>query len=730
MAIQKEAFINQYLEELQENVEQLDGSVINLKKDPGNDEELNRILRILHTIKGSSRMLKFSIIEKLAHGLESVFKGIKEQRYQISDGITRLSFLTSDYLREVAHRIRRTRSDDVDVDAIVDTLQKASSSEPFSLPEHPRQSRRQKAGAVTTASGSDSACADADDASIFQEFQTIRIRVDHINEIIKRMNNLIISQFQLKKQNDLISQLEKKIDCFEPLDCNGENRDNRRAEFDKFEKGLLKDVQMIRKTLQEQLETIERETFGLQEMIIGLRMFPLQMILGSLPKMVEELSLSLNKKIRFTLSGGDLKLEKIILETINDPIIHIIRNAVDHGIESPAARAAAGKDDTATISVSCRSESGAVLVVIQDDGCGILFDRVRERAREMFPTMKEEIDGMTETELAAYLFMPGFSTSATVSDLSGRGVGLDIVKHNIEKIKGKITLSSVAGKGTTFSMNLPLSLATIGGYFITAASGKFFIPANYVREILLIQRKDVIQVLNKKAFMLREELIHLYPLSLLLDIKVSASDEKIHVLLVESLGTVIGIAVDSIIEYASLIYKPLPQNLLKHRFVQGIVFDENYDIVTILNVPALIDLCKSMNDIEMKKRYARSQRRSKHILVIDDSANSREIQKSILETARFTVSTAQDGIDGLAKMRQEDFHLIITDISMPRMDGFTFIENVRREKKYHGIPIIVVSNVEDAESKQRAHDLGANRYIVKSDFDRNNLLENVQNLII
>jgi two-component system, chemotaxis family, sensor kinase CheA len=725
MAIQRDAFINQYLEELRENVELLDGSVIALKKDPGNDEELNRILRILHTIKGSSRMLKFPTIEKIAHGLESVFKGIKEQRFPVSEGITRLSFLASDIFQEGARRIRETKIDDIDIAEILDTLTKAASNEPFTLPEPRPQPPQQAAVAAEAESGT----AAPEAGSVFQEFQTIRIRVDHIDEIIKAMNNLIISQFQLKKQDDLIAQLGKKVELFEPLNSPGGDSASPRAEYDRFGKTLSKDIQKIRKTLHEHLESIERGTFGLQEMIIGLRMFPLHMILGSLPKMVEELSLNLNKKIRFTISGGDLKLEKIILETVNDPIIHIVRNAVDHGIESPAARAAAGKDETATISIACTSESGAILVTVQDDGGGISYGQVRARAKEMFPSMSEEIQNMTEAELAAYLFMPGFSTSSAVSDISGRGVGLDIVKHNIEKIKGKITISSVPGKGTAVGMTLPMSLATINGYFITAASLRFFIPSNFVREILLIRQNDTIQVLNRNAFMLRGDLIHLYPLAHILDIKAPAPDDKIRVLLVESLGTVIGIAVDSIIEYASLIYKPLPQNLQKHRFVQGIVFDESYNIVTILHIPALIDMCKGMSDMEVKKRYARSQRRNKHILVIDDSANSREIQKSILETAHFTVNTAQDGIDGLAKMRQEDFHLIITDISMPRMDGFTFIENVRREKKYHDIPIIVVSNVEDAESKQRAHDLGANRYIVKSDFDRNNLLDGVHNLL-
>ncbi len=727
MPIQRDTFINQYLEELRENVERLDGSVIALKRDPGNDEELNRILRMLHTIKGSSRMLKFSTIEKIAHGLESVFKGIKEQRYPISDGIARLSFLTSDFFQEGARRIRETRADDIDVTRLLDVLLKASSNEPFSLQERQGDVPRETPAPVKADPEPDTSCADpdADSGNVFREFQTIRIRVDHIDEIIKAMNNLIISQFQLKKQNELFAQLESKLGDFETP----EGGVIPVAEHDRFVKSLQKDVQKIRKTLHEHLESIERGTFGLQEMVIGLRMFPLQMILGSLPKMIEELSLSLNKKVRFTITGGDLKLEKVILETINDPIIHIVRNAVDHGIEPPAARAAAGKDETASIAITCTSEGGAVTVTIQDDGEGIPFGRVRERAMEMFPTQREEIQGMSEAELTTYLFMPGFSTSSSVSDISGRGIGLDIVKHNIERIKGKITMSSLPGKGTAIRMTLPLSLATIGGYFISAASRKFFIPAGFVREILLIRQKDTIQVLNRHAFMLRGEMIHLYALPHILDIESPAYDDKLNVILVESLGTVIGITVDSIIEYASLIYKPLPQNLQKHRFVQGIVFDESYNIVTILHVPAIIDLCKSLSDMEMKKRFARGQRRSKQILIIDDSANSREIQKSILEAAHFSVITAQDGIDGLAKMKQQDFHLIITDISMPRMDGFTFIENVRRESKYRNVPIIVVSNFEDAESRQRAHDLGANRYIVKSDFDRNNLLDGVHHLI-
>ncbi|MDC7124990.1 MAG: response regulator, partial [Spirochaetales bacterium] len=460
-----------------------------------------------------------------------------------------------------------------------------------------------------------------------------------------------------------------------------------------------------------------------------LQMLPLNLVLDPLKKMVEETSLLLKKEIDFEISGSGILLDKTILESINDPIIHLIRNAVDHGIELPEERRAAGKPTQGKISIQCTSESGRINIRIEDDGRGLNYDKIRQKALDIYPELVEDIQKMDHGELSGFLFQSGFTTTTNVTSLSGRGVGLDIVKTNIEKIKGKITISSKAGEGTKFDMSLPLSLATVDGFFVMSQGKKFLIPTAFVKEILIIKREDVISAVNKNVIRLRDMIIPVYPLAALLEKEESVPSDKMSVVVVESLGDIIGITVDSVVQFSSLIYKPLPGRLAKLKVIQGIIFDENFEIINILFIPELISRFKGIRNIEFKERYSPEDKQYKQILIVDDSLSTREIEKSILEVADFNVSLAVDGIDALDKIKEQYFHLIITDIQMPRMDGITLIENIRRQEKYKDTPVIVVSSEDQDTLEQQVDAAGGNAIINKNDFDRGSLLEKVKEFI-
>ncbi len=709
--MKRDAFIGQYLDELGDNIKNLDDAVIALKRDPENEEELNRALRILHTIKGSSRMLKFSSIEKMAHGLESVLKGVKEKRFAIGQSIVQLVFATSAKVREGMRRIRESGSDEMDISALLDCYAKAYANEPFTLKENaedrieskPRIEKKQVHPEKKEPAPAD--------------YQSVRVSTEKIDDIIKRLDNLIINQFQFKKHYEQIRNIEEMLKSSVGGSCINSSI------------VPIKEFQKMRKSFSEQLGIVERDTFALQERIIGLRMFPLQMILGAIPRMVEEMAMSMGKKIRLEIRGGDIRIDKAVLEAINDPIVHLVRNAVDHAIEMPDERKTAGKIEEGIIEIACRGESGSIVITISDDGRGIDYAIIRERALELFPSRKHEISEMPDEELVSYLFISGFSTSKHITEISGRGVGLDIVKFNIERVKGKVSLESSFGKGTVFTLRLPLTLATIEGYFVKSGGHAFFVPGHFIREVLLIHRKDILRVMNRDSIRLRDRIIPLVSLEVLIGKSNISSNNTSFAMVVESLGSVIAISIDSVMEYTTLIFKALPRNLGKLSCIQGIVFDEDYNIVSILHVPALIERSKRLTDIELKSRRSEARKSDFSILVIDDSQNSREIQKSILESAGYTVITAQDGIEGLELLRKRQFHLVVTDLSMPRMDGYMLIENMKRDRELAEIPVIVVSGHEDADSANRALNTGAKMYIVKSNFDRINLIDAVDTLL-
>ena len=754
MALDRNAFIANYLDEVAEQLASIDASILALKDDPGRDDALASLLRALHTIKGSSRMLKFKSMEALAHGLENVFKGIKEGRFDITRDIVRLVLLSGDAMRRGAASIAAVQADDVDTAPFLAVFERAAACEPYTLDtlastesagSVPAASPAESTGSVPTVSPASPAPASsvptaspAESASAVpttavpaapapvrrqseKQRETIRIDLGRIDGIVRILNNLIIKQFQFRKEKDIVSRLEGALGT---------------AVADKGGRGesvteALRLARQLRKKLEEDLELMERNTFELQEDILSLRMLPLELIMGNLGKMVEETSAVLGKDIRLSMDGTDLHLDKFILEGLHDPIVHIVRNAVDHGIEKPAERLAKGKDPVGRLAVSCSSESGHIVIRIKDDGKGLDYARIRTRAIELFPSQADEIADMSESGLNTYLFMSGFSTKDQISDLSGRGVGLDIVRHNIESIKGKISLSSAPDQGTEFTLSLPLSLATVDGFFVMSSGEKFLFPAAFVREVITVKSSEVMDLLNRRGFVLRNLVVPLYPLSVILG---KGDDDpfdrdKIYVVVVEAFGETMGIMVDSIVQYTTLIYKPVPANLSGLKALQGIVFDENFDIITILFVPELMNRCKRVRNIDTRRRYSASRRENKRILVVDDSQTTREIEKSILEIEDYQVSTAVDGIDGLDRLREQRFHLIVTDITMPRMDGLTFVENLRKLEGYAQTPVIVVSSEDDEGRRNSFREAGATSFIVKSEFERENLLERVKALI-
>jgi two-component system chemotaxis sensor kinase CheA len=456
----------------------------------------------------------------------------------------------------------------------------------------------------------------------------------------------------------------------------------------------------------------------------------MSLILTPLEKMVAELSLSIDKEIDFSIHGGDLLLDKLVLEKLNDPLIHLVRNAVDHGLESPDVRRRKGKPAAGTLRIDCYPEGGNIIVRLTDDGRGVDYGKIREKAMAQNPLQADEIRDMDPAALNSFIFSPGFSTTDKVRDLSGRGVGLDIVRHNIEQVKGRITLESLPDAGTTFTLSLPLSLATVEGFFVSAGGEKFLIPSNFIHEIAIVDERQRMTILDRWAIKLHGKVVPVYPLAAVLDRSWEEEPgDRIFVVVVESLGEMVGIRVDAVVQFASLIYKPLPRGLAGLGLLQGIVFDDNYNIVSILYIPEVMRRFKSIRDIETRRKFSADRREYKRVLVVDDSYSAREIQRSILELENYTVETAADGIEGLDRLKEQRFHLIITDIKMPRMDGLTFVENLRRDDGNRGTPVIVVSSVDDPDTRRRFMEKGANGFIVKSEFDRGNLIQEVRRLI-
>jgi CheY-like chemotaxis protein len=327
--------------------------------------------------------------------------------------------------------------------------------------------------------------------------------------------------------------------------------------------------------------------------------------------------------------------------------------------------------------------------------------------------------------------MPGFSTSPIITDLSGRGVGMDVVKKSIvDELKGTVVIETREGTGTTFLLRLPLNLAVFPLFFVSAGGKTCAMPATSLVEMLLVQRGEIIEIVNKRAIRLREQIIPVESLAALIKLpseSVSETDE-VQIVIIRDGEEKLGLLVDEIIGREEMVVKPLPSHLQNLRIVSGVTIGERDSIINVLHVP---ELFKQSHEIAEPGRrvLAVKEDRIQTVLVVDDSINTREIEKSILEAYGYTVVTAEDGEDGWEKTRETLFELVITDVEMPRLDGFSFTERLRADDRYRHVPIIIVTSREKDEDKRRGIQVGANAYIVKGAFDQSNLIETVRSLI-
>jgi len=694
MEINKADFIESYILETRENIASLEDFIVLFNSEPKNQEILNSLLRVLHTMKGAARMMSFHDIEQITHALENLFKQIENNKLFISPQIMQLVFEICIILRKCVENIESHEDDKIEnVAYILKNIDFATAGEDFSIDFQEKSNNSQDS--------------DDDFNTDLEETQSIRVNISKIDEIIQSLDKLVTREFRLK--ND-IGHVEKNL----------------LAESKEYA-GIIQ----VFRHIHEDINLLEQQVFSIQEQIIALRMLPLDMILQPFRRSIMSEALNLEKNVKIDIPVSNISLDKTILENLPNILLHLVRNALDHGIESSKERAEAGKDDMATISVHTKQVSNRIIITVKDDGKGIDCEKIREKAIKLYPTRIDEINKMDEKSLQQFLFVSGFSTKDKVSELSGRGVGLDVVRTEMDRMKGKIKIDSILGKGTSIELSLPLSLATQDGLFVLCGEKKYLIPSHYISEIINSQNDSIISLQGSKYLPIRNELLQVYDTSIILGEtrKKTQKQHSISVVIIEYLEKRIGLIVDKILHYNTVVLKPLPPLLKNFKSVQGVVFDENYAIIPILHIPDLMHRLRVLRDYEIKNFEVKNKEKEYSILVVDDSHTTRQIEKIILEAEGYRVVTACDGIEALERLKQNKFDLVITDIKMPRMDGFVLINNIRRNEDYNNISIIVISSVFENDINEKIFELGAQGYIVKSDFQRGNLVSKVKELL-
>lgn len=687
--------IESFISETEELLEQSRKDAVTLKNTQNDENTLQALLRNLHTIKGNARMLGFPSIEKLAHALEDIYKSVKDGQIKNSDRLVKLVFAVADKIQACLSSIQKNGSEASDIELYLQYCDKIAAGELIDIDALLSEINK---------NSSDSFEEDDEEVNNVSDIQSIRIKISRVNEIITAFDTMITREFHLKHQLDELQKYEESTGNHE--------------------------LSKIRKQFESDIYALETSIFSVQEQVFDLRMLPISLVLKPLENTIAIESMNLKKKVKCVIPSSDIAVDKVILEELGDILMHLIRNALDHGIESPKERKAAGKDEEGTITISCERESKHIELKITDDGRGLDYDKIRAKALSLYPERGDEIKNMADRELSQFLFQSGFSTRDEVSELSGRGVGLDVVWSNVEKIKGRIKIESEAGKGTSFILYLPLSLSTLQGLFILSNKDKYLIPSQHIVDIIYRKKSEYITLQNQSYLKLSDQLIPCFSLSSLFDNQNGVIHQDADsILIAEYMEQRIGIIVDQVQQYVSLVIKPLPAAFKNFTILQGIVFDEHYDIVPILHVPDILKKFKSLRGYDVKKYEAATKKRTVRILVVDDSETTRQIERTILESADFTVDIAVDGIDALEKVKAKQYDLVMTDKDMPRMTGLVLLDNLRRMDQYKEVPVIIVSADHNPKTIEEFRQLGANAIISKADFERGKLISMIKELL-
>ncbi len=741
MAFDHSKFLARFVEEAREHCSRISEGLLNLENSPGDAEMLNGLFRSAHTIKGSSRMMKLTGVTELAHKMEDILDAVRGGKIVLTVPVSDVLFRGVDALSAMLERITAGDTSVEAPDALCEELAQAAlipaagdapviPAVQVSPPAPVKPAPLEPAVEQTIAAVAESAPLPTPAKG--RQVDYLRINAAKLDELIRLMGEIVSEHGRFRRHISRLSEIERATARHLKVVA---------GQFhtgDDEHKPLIEAGTALQLSLRQSVRSMSDASLmqdhlvaDLQETSLRMRMQPLSTVFDPLRRTVRDLAHEHGKDVDFVVEGGDTELDRKIIDRIGDSLMHMIRNSLDHGLENGAERSAAGKSPKGTINLSAFYDSGCVTISLSDDGKGLSVEKIREKALAKRLFESEVLEGMSRAEITNLIFMPGFSTSPIITDLSGRGVGMDVVRKSIvDELKGTIAIETREGSGTAFLLRLPLNLAVFPLFFLSAGGKICAVPATALVEMISIQRGEIIEIVNKRAIRLREQIIPVENLAALLRLTNEAAAEASEALIViirdgeEKLGLI----VDEIIGREEMVVKPLPPHLQGLRMVSGVTIGERDSIINVLHVPELIRQARETGD-PGRLRPAVKEERAATVLVVDDSINTREIEKSILEAYGYVVVTAEDGEEAFEMTREVLYDLVITDVEMPRLDGFSLTKRLRDDDRYRNVPIIIVTSLEKDEDKKRGITVGANAYIVKGAFDQSNLIDTVRNLI-
>ncbi|GAA9903913.1 chemotaxis histidine kinase/response regulator CheAY2 [Helicobacter pylori] len=773
-----------FLIEAFEMNEQLDQDLVELEHNPEDLDLLNRIFRVAHTIKGSSSFLNLNILTHLTHNMEDVLNRARKGEIKITPDIMDVVLRSIDLMKTLLVTIRDTGSDtnngkENEIEEAVKQLQAITSQnlegakETSGTKEAPKEevkkeakeeikeeNKENKAKAPTAKnSASDNPLADEPDLD-YANMSAEEVEAEIERLLNKRQEADKERRAQKKQEAKPKQEVTPKTET--PKAPKTEIKTKAKADTEEnkapsigVEQTVRVDVRrldhlmnligelvlgknrLIRiysdveerydgekflEELNQVVSSISAVTTDLQLAVMKTRMQPVGKVFNKFPRMVRDLSRELGKSIELIIEGEETELDKSIVEEIGDPLIHIIRNSCDHGIEPLEERRRLNKPETGKVQLSAYNEGNHIVIKISDDGKGLDPVMLKEKAIEKGVISERDAEGMSDREAFNLIFKPGFSTAKVVSNVSGRGVGMDVVKTNIEKLNGIIEIDSEVGVGTTQKLKIPLTLAIIQALLVGVQEEYYAIPLSSVLETVRISQDEIYTVDGKSVLRLRDEVLSLVCLSDIFKVDaILESNSDVYVVIIGLADQKIGVIVDYLIGQEEVVIKSLGYYLKNTRGIAGATVRGDGKITLIVDVGAMMDMAKSikvnittlMNKSENTK--SKNSPSDYIVLAIDDSSTDRAIIRKCLKPLGITLLEASNGLEGLEMLKNGDKtpDAILVDIEMPKMDGYTFASEVRKYNKFKNLPLIAVTSRVTKTDRMRGVESGMTEYITK-----------------
>ena len=777
--------LQDFLIESFELIEQLDQDLVELETKPEDLDLLNRIFRVAHTVKGASSFLNFDVLTHLTHHMEDVLNQARHGDLLLTADIMDVVLESIDLMKAILTAIRDTSKDegievescvkrliaiannespgdvpaagdvpapeevvveeapaeeeeeldyanmsDDDVEAEIERLLNerqasdkakreakiAAGEEVPQIPDMPEEAKAEapastpppvpvleaptpvaKETPVAKAAPVRAAPARAKEekkttptvATTVE--QTIRVDVKRLDHLMNLIGELVLGKNRLIKINDDVEE---------------------RYEGEEF----LEELNQV-------VSIVSLVTTDLQIAVMKTRMLPIGKVFNKFPRMIRDLSRELGKKIDLEISGEETELDKSIVEEIGDPLVHIIRNSCDHGVEPIETRVLAGKPETGIIGLKAYNEGNHIVIQITDDGAGMDPERLKMIALDKGVITESEADVMGNKEAFGLIFRPGFSTAEQVTNVSGRGVGMDVVKTNIEKLNGIIDIESELGKGTVMKLKIPLTLAIIQALLVGVQEEYYAIPLASVLETVRINKDEIYTVEGRSVMRLREEVLSLVHIADIFEVdRVFDSSEHAYVVVLGLAETKIGLIVDSLVGQEEIVIKSMGEYLKGMEGIAGATIRGDGGVTLIVDVAALISMARTVKSSAIiESAEASSPIREKtqpsdyKVMIIDDSKTDRKIMSSSLKSLGITLIEASDGVEALniLKSGEHNFDALLVDIEMPRMDGYTLAAEIKKYNKYKNLPLIAVTSRTGKADRMRGVESGMVEYITK-----------------